>query len=75
MHLRRSAALRLKSSIEVWMQEGAGEKQLMVVNAGRSGDLAWCLATFSEGQVTGDGTSLNILERDADGNWQDPAQA
>lgn len=53
----------------VWTQEVGGGKQLIVIDAGRSGDLAWCLATFSEGQVTGDGTSLNILERHAGGDW------
>ena len=54
---------------KVWTQEAGGGKQLIVSAAGNSGDLAWCLATFSEGQVTGDGTSLNILERHADGDW------
>lgn len=54
---------------KVWTQEGGGGKQLIVVDAGGSGDLAWCLVTFSEGQVTGDGTSLNIFERHADGDW------
>jgi hypothetical protein len=29
----------------------------------------WSLATYSEGQVTGDGTSLNVLDRQTDGNW------
>ena len=53
---------------KVWTQEGGG-KELIVIDAGCSGDLAWCLATFSEAQVTGDGTSLNILERQADGDW------
>jgi ketosteroid isomerase-like protein len=54
---------------KVWTQEGGGGKQLTVIDAGGSGDLAWCLAAFSEGQVTGDGTSLNIFERQADGAW------
>ena len=53
----------------VWTHEAGGGKQLTVVDAGGSGNLAWCLAAFSEGQVTGDGTSLNILERHADGHW------
>ena len=55
---------------KVWTQERGGGKQLIVIDAGGSDDLAWCLATFSEGQVTDDGTSLNIFERHADGNWQ-----
>ncbi len=65
---------RGRSAIEalhgIWTQGGGGGKQLSIVDAGSSGDLAWCLATFSEGQVTGDGTSLNILERQADGKLQ-----
>ena len=52
-----------------WTQDGGGDKQLTIVHAGGSDDLAWCLASFSEGQVTGDGTSLNILEREAGGDW------
>ena len=54
---------------QVWTQEGGSSKHVIVIDAGGSGDLAWCLATFSEGQVTGDGTSLNIFERNADGDW------
>jgi uncharacterized protein (TIGR02246 family) len=52
-----------------WIQEGGSEKQLTIVDSGSSGDLAWCLAHYSEGQVTGEGTSLNILEREGDGHW------
>ena len=53
----------------IWTQEEGGGKELTVIDAGSSGDLAWCLATYSEGKVTSDGTSLNILEREASGNW------
>ena len=53
----------------VWTQEAGGGKQLILIDAGGSGDLAWGLAAFSEGQVTGKGTSLNILERHAGGTW------
>ncbi len=64
---------RGRSAIEalhrIWIQGGGGNKQLTIVYAGGSDDLAWSLATFSEGQVTGDGTSLNILDRQADGKW------
>ena len=52
-----------------WTRDGGGDKQLTAIDVGSAGDLAWCLAAFSEGQVTGDGTSLNILERRADGGW------
>jgi hypothetical protein len=38
-------------------------------DAGSSGDLAWCLAAYSEGRVAEEGDSLNILEHQADGKW------
>ena len=66
-------AARGRAAIEalhhVWTQDGGGDKQLTVIDAGSSGDLAWCLAAYSEGEVTGDGTSLNILDRQANGDW------
>jgi len=49
--------------------EGVGNKKLLVIDAGGSGDVAWCLAKFSEGEVTGEGTSLCIFERQQDSNW------
>ncbi len=52
-----------------WTADGGGDKRLAVLEAGRSGQLAWCLARFSEGLETGDGTSLNIFERQEDGTW------
>lgn len=53
---------------EIWTQNGGG-KQLTVIDAGSSGGIAWCHAGFSEGQATASGTSLNILDRQANGNW------
>jgi ketosteroid isomerase-like protein len=53
----------------VWTREAGGGKKLVVIDGGSSGNLAWCIATFSEGQVTGHGTSLNVFERHADGHW------
>ncbi|TMV06341.1 DUF4440 domain-containing protein [Ruegeria sediminis] len=53
-----------------WMQDGAEDKRVEVVEAGQSGDLAWCLARFSEGESEGEGTSLNVFERQKDGRWQ-----
>jgi hypothetical protein len=44
----------------VWTSEGGGEKRLTVMDAGSAGDLAWCIAAYSEGDATGDCTSLNI---------------
>lgn len=53
-----------------WTKEPGSEgKRLLVQEAGSSGDLAWCLAAFSEGAATGDGTSLNVFERQRDGRW------
>ncbi len=52
-----------------WTKAGADGKALKVIEAGVSGDLAWCLAEFSEGNGEGQGTSLNVLERQSDGSW------
>lgn len=51
-----------------WVAEGAENKRIEVSLTGGEGGLAWCLAEYSEGQ-TGAGTSLNILERQEDGQW------
>lgn len=47
----------------------ANSKQLRVIEAGQSGDLGWCLAAYSEGDVAGNGTSLCTLVRQSDGSW------
>jgi hypothetical protein len=31
--------------------------------------VAWALARFSEGQVTGEGTTLAVFERSVDSGW------
>jgi len=63
-----------RSAIEAlhveWTSEGSGKKTLEVVDCGRSGDLAWCLVHYDEGEHTGRGTSLNIVEREAGGPWR-----
>lgn len=46
-----------------WVGHGGGNKTITVVDAGVSGDLAWGLAHYSEGDATGDGTSLLIFAR------------
>lgn len=51
-----------------WFDEAAQTKRIKVVSAGSSGDLGWCLAHYSEGEQ-GRGSSLNVLERQASGNW------
>lgn len=53
-----------------WTGDGGGAaKVLKVKKAVRSGDMAWCLVAYSEGDATGDGTSLSILERQPGGEW------
>ncbi|MBZ9796877.1 YybH family protein [Mesorhizobium sp. ES1-4] len=47
----------------------ATDKKMKVIHAGRSGDLAWCLATYTEGLEVGNGTSVDVFERQADGSW------
>ena len=73
LHSPYAPAARGRAAIEalhhIWTQDGGSNKLLTVVDAGSSGELAWCLVTFSEGQVTRDGTSLNILKREAGGDW------
>lgn len=73
LHSPYAPPARGRSEIEAlhkaWTQDVTGEKKLTIVNAGGSNDLAWCLATYTEGQLTGNGTSLNVLERQADGSW------
>ncbi|MDX8455982.1 nuclear transport factor 2 family protein [Mesorhizobium sp. VK9D] len=53
----------------IWVQHAGPNKTLQVIEAGSSGNLAWTLAAYSEGEATGNGTSLSILERQADGGW------
>lgn len=73
LHSPYAPPARGRSEIEelhkAWTEHVSGEKTLAIVEAGASGDLAWCLATYSEGHATGNGTSLNVLERQADGSW------
>jgi len=67
-----ATAARGRDAIEalhcVWTA-AENSKQLTVMEAGQSGDLGWCLATYSEGNVTGNGTSLCTLARQPDGSW------
>lgn len=51
-----------------WVTEGAENKRINVSSAGKSGDLGWCIAQFSEGS-TGEGNSLNVLALQPDGGW------
>ncbi|RUU12211.1 hypothetical protein EOD23_08125 [Mesorhizobium sp. USDA-HM6] len=47
----------------------ATEKKMAVVHAGRSGDMAWCLATYTEGLKVGNGASFDVFERQGYGSW------
>lgn len=73
LHSPFAPPARGRSEVEalhrVWTVEGGADKTLAVVGAGGSGDLAWCVAAFSEGPATGSGTSLNVFERQPDGRW------
>lgn len=59
----------IEATHQEWVNEGAENKEIDVVDAGGSGDVGWCLAHYSEGS-TGRGTSLNVLGRQPDANWQ-----
>lgn len=58
----------IEATHSVWVAEGGDDKQIKVESAGCSGNLGWCLASFSEGDAE-NGTSLNVLHRQSDGNW------
>jgi uncharacterized protein (TIGR02246 family) len=49
--------------------EGVNGKELRVLDAARSGDIGWCLVAYSEGDATGNGTSLSVVELQPDGKW------
>lgn len=53
---------------EDWTSDGAQTKRLEIVDFGGTGDIAWCLAKFSEGAQADEGISLNVIER-LDGRW------
>ncbi|WP_246681563.1 nuclear transport factor 2 family protein [Mesorhizobium sp. B2-4-8] len=53
----------------VWTQGAGINKTLAVREAASSGALAWCLAAYSEGEATGNGTSLSVFERQPSGGW------
>jgi len=64
---------RGRAEIEARHRDWAAEpsqKKLVVVNAAQSGRMAWALVRYSEGAVTGNGTSLSIFEQQDDGSWQ-----
>lgn len=52
-----------------WVGGGVEGKEICVLSCGGEGDVAWCLAAYREGESIAQGTSLNVLERQADGSW------
>ncbi|MEZ5911612.1 MAG: SgcJ/EcaC family oxidoreductase [Paracoccaceae bacterium] len=50
-----------------WTGDGGSGKTLTVIEAGCEGDTGWCLVTYSEGDMTGDGKSLSVLRHGPDG--------
>ena len=52
-----------------WTAGVGHAKTLTVLQAGSSGDLGWCLAAYSGGDVTDAGTSLCVLARQPGGDW------
>lgn len=61
-----------RSAIEALHVEWTAEahaKGFTILDFGSTEAMAWCLCRFSEGEVTGNGTSLLVLEPDAAGHW------
>lgn len=62
----RDAILELHKE---WVAD-SGAKSFSILDFGSDRDIAWCLCRFSEGNVTGDGTSLIVLEwQTRDDKW------
>jgi len=61
---------RGRAAIEIlhseWVDIG-DNKELRILDAGFSGDLAWCLTAYSDTMEAG--TSLNVFQRQTDGGW------
>ena len=51
-----------------WTRD-ATAKTFRLLDAGRSGNIAWAIAHYAEGEATGAGTSLCVFERSPDGHW------
>ncbi len=63
-----------RASIEAvhrdWVgDDGGADKTMTIAKVGGIGDLAWCLARYSEAAGAYGGTSLSVLERQGDGTW------
>lgn len=73
LHSPYAPPARGRAAIEalhgIWTQHATPDKTLTVTEAGGSGDLAWSLSAYSEGEATGNGTSLSVFQRQAGGGW------
>ena len=52
-----------------WTADDSAGKRLEIRSLGISGDLAWCLCAFQDGEDAGEGESLCVLDRQPDGGW------
>ncbi|MBZ9759639.1 nuclear transport factor 2 family protein [Mesorhizobium sp. CA8] len=73
MHSPYGPPARGRAAIEalhdIWVQHAGPNKTLQVIEAGSSGNLAWTLAAYSEGEAVGNGTSLSVFEHQVGGGW------
>ena len=72
----------IRATHQAWFDEGEANKRLTVLEANASGDMAYCLLAWSgdyprsDGSVaTYGGTSVNVLQRHANGDWKIQVQS
>jgi uncharacterized protein (TIGR02246 family) len=72
----------IRATHQTWFDEGEATKRLTVLEAKASGDLAYCLLAWSgdypqsDGSIaTYSGTSVNVLQRHAKGDWKIQVQS
>lgn len=53
-----------------WTRDGVPDKELKVLQAGRSNETAWTLSSYSEDGGKTRGISLCVWQREGDGNWR-----
>ncbi len=58
----------LEALHRIWTAEPSA-KRFEILDFGGGGDLAWVLAQYSEGTVTGGGTTLAVFERGPEKGW------
>ncbi|MFT3732244.1 MAG: SgcJ/EcaC family oxidoreductase [Hyphomicrobium sp.] len=62
---------------QAWFEEGETNKRLRLLDAGADGEVGYCLLAYSGdypkadgSRTTESGKSLNVLERQTDGEWK-----